>query len=94
MGRAASAGRPLKILVFDDRNTIQRSAANFLKAGEHHVGLAEDGFDAKAKRSGYRAGLMPNWFGRTGLKAVTQKAAIQARFQVARLAPMPFLLTG
>jgi twitching motility two-component system response regulator PilG len=39
----------LKILVIDDSNTIRRSAEIFLKAGQHEVILAEDGFDASPK---------------------------------------------
>lgn len=39
----------LNILVVDDSNTIRRSAEIFLKAGQHTVSLAEDGFDALSK---------------------------------------------
>jgi len=48
----------LKILVIDDSNTIRRSAEIFLKAGQHDVMLAEDGFDALAKVSDYRPDLI------------------------------------
>jgi twitching motility two-component system response regulator PilG len=48
----------LKILVIDDSNTIRRSAEIFLKAGNHEVMLAEDGFDALAKVSDYRPDLI------------------------------------
>ena len=44
-----TTGSNLKILVIDDSNTIRRSAEIFLKAGNHDVVLAEDGFDALAK---------------------------------------------
>lgn len=47
-----------KILVIDDSNTIRRSAEIFLKAGQHDVMLAEDGFDALAKVSDYRPDLI------------------------------------
>lgn len=94
MGRAAFAGCALKLLVVDDRDTVQRSAENGLKAGERDVGLAEDGFDARAKSSDYRAALMPDWFGRTGHQAATRKAAIPARCWVAQWALTPFHLTG
>lgn len=46
-------GSNLKILVVDDSNTIRRSAEIFLKAGQHEVMLAEDGFDALSKVSDY-----------------------------------------
>lgn len=48
----------LKILVVDDSNTIRRSAEIFLKAGNHEVLLAEDGFDALAKVSDYHPDLI------------------------------------
>jgi len=48
----------MKILVIDDSNTIRRSAEIFLKAGQHDVMLAEDGFDALAKVSDYRPDLI------------------------------------
>ena len=48
----------MKILVIDDSNTIRRSAEIFLKAGQHDVMLAEDGFDALAKVSDYRPNLI------------------------------------
>jgi twitching motility two-component system response regulator PilG len=48
----------LKILVIDDSNTIRRSAEIFLKAGQHDVMLAEDGFDALAKVSDYQPNLI------------------------------------
>jgi len=47
-----------KILVIDDSNTIRRSAEIFLKAGQHDVMLADDGFDALAKVSDYRPDLI------------------------------------
>ncbi len=46
-----TTGSSLKILVVDDSNTIRRSAEIFLKAGNHDVVMAEDGFDALAKVS-------------------------------------------
>lgn len=52
------AAANLKILVIDDSNTIRRSAEIFLKAGNHEVMLAEDGFDALAKVSDYRPNLI------------------------------------
>ncbi|OIN92151.1 MAG: two-component system response regulator [Comamonadaceae bacterium CG1_02_60_18] len=52
------SGDNLKILVVDDSNTIRRSAEIFLKAGQHDVMLAEDGFDALAKVSDYRPDLI------------------------------------
>jgi len=48
----------LKILVVDDSNTIRRSAEIFLKAGQHDVMLAEDGFDALSKVSDYQPDLV------------------------------------
>lgn len=48
----------LKILVVDDSNTIRRSAEIFLKAGQHDVMLAEDGFDALSKVSDYHPDLI------------------------------------
>jgi len=48
----------MKILVIDDSNTIRRSAEIFLKAGQHEVMLAEDGFDALSKVSDYRPDLV------------------------------------
>lgn len=53
-----TSGEKLKILVVDDSNTIRRSAEIFLKAGQHDVLLAEDGFDALAKVSDYRPDLI------------------------------------
>jgi len=53
-----TSGDNLKILVVDDSNTIRRSAEIFLKAGQHDVMLAEDGFDALAKVSDYRPDLI------------------------------------
>ena len=53
-----TTGSPLKILVVDDSNTIRRSAEIFLKAGQHEVMLAEDGFDALSKVSDYRPDLI------------------------------------
>jgi twitching motility two-component system response regulator PilG len=53
-----TAGLILKILVVDDSNTIRRSAEIFLKAGQHEVLLAEDGFDALAKVSDYHPDLI------------------------------------
>ena len=44
-----TSGENLKILVVDDSNTIRRSAEIFLKAGQHNVMLAEDGFDGLSK---------------------------------------------
>jgi twitching motility two-component system response regulator PilG len=49
---------PLKILVVDDSNTIRRSAEIFLRAGQHDVALAEDGFDALVKVSDYQPDLI------------------------------------
>jgi twitching motility two-component system response regulator PilG len=51
-------GSNLKILVVDDSNTIRRSAEIFLKAGQHDVVLAEDGFDALAKVCDYHPDLI------------------------------------
>ena len=53
-----TTGSPLKILVVDDSNTIRRSAEIFLKAGQHEVMLAEDGFDALSKVSDYHPDLI------------------------------------
>lgn len=53
-----TSGESLKILVVDDSNTIRRSAEIFLKAGQHDVMLAEDGFDALAKVSDYHPDLI------------------------------------
>jgi twitching motility two-component system response regulator PilG len=53
-----STGSRLKILVVDDSNTIRRSAEIFLKAGNHDVVMAEDGFDALAKVSDYHPDLI------------------------------------
>lgn len=53
-----STASHMKILVIDDSNTIRRSAEIFLKAGQHDVMLAEDGFDALAKVSDYRPDLI------------------------------------
>jgi twitching motility two-component system response regulator PilG len=53
-----TTGVNLKILVVDDSNTIRRSAEIFLKAGQHDVMLAEDGFDALAKVSDYHPDLI------------------------------------
>jgi len=58
MKRVNTTGSPLKILVVDDSNTIRRSAEIFLKAGQHDVMLAEDGFDALSKVSDYRPDLI------------------------------------
>jgi len=58
MNRVNTTGSPLKILVVDDSNTIRRSAEIFLKAGQHDVMLAEDGFDALSKVSDYRPDLI------------------------------------
>lgn len=51
-------GANMKILVVDDSNTIRRSAEIFLKAGQHDVMLAEDGFDALSKVSDYHPDLI------------------------------------
>ncbi|NCP39129.1 MAG: response regulator [Rhodoferax sp.] len=56
--RVNTSGENLKILVVDDSNTIRRSAEIFLKAGQHNVMLAEDGFDALAKVSDYHPDLI------------------------------------
>ena len=53
-----TSGSNLKILVVDDSNTIRRSAEIFLKAGQHDVMLAEDGFDALSKVSDYQPDLV------------------------------------
>ena len=53
-----TTGPNLKILVVDDSNTIRRSAEIFLKAGQHDVMLAEDGFDALSKVSDYQPDLV------------------------------------
>jgi twitching motility two-component system response regulator PilG len=53
-----TSGPNLKILVVDDSNTIRRSAEIFLKAGQHDVVLAEDGFDALAKVCDYHPDLI------------------------------------
>jgi len=53
-----TTGSNLKILVVDDSNTIRRSAEIFLKAGQHDVMLAEDGFDALAKVNDYQPQLI------------------------------------
>ncbi|OOV09318.1 response regulator [Rhodoferax fermentans] len=53
-----TTGSNLKILVVDDSNTIRRSAEIFLKAGQHDVMLAEDGFDALSKVSDYQPDLV------------------------------------
>jgi twitching motility two-component system response regulator PilG len=58
MNRVNKTGSNLKILVVDDSNTIRRSAEIFLKAGQHEVMLAEDGFDALSKVSDYRPDLI------------------------------------
>ncbi|MCB8748580.1 response regulator [Rhodoferax sp. U2-2l] len=58
MHRVNTTGSPLKILVVDDSNTIRRSAEIFLKAGQHEVMLAEDGFDALSKVSDYHPDLI------------------------------------
>jgi len=58
MNRVNTTGSNLKILVVDDSNTIRRSAEIFLKAGQHDVMLAEDGFDALAKVSDYHPDLI------------------------------------
>lgn len=58
MHRVNTTGSPLKILVVDDSNTIRRSAEIFLKAGQHDVMLAEDGFDALSKVSDYHPDLI------------------------------------
>ena len=58
MHRVNTTGSPLKILVVDDSNTIRRSAEIFLKAGQHEVLLAEDGFDALSKVSDYHPDLI------------------------------------
>lgn len=42
-------GRPVKVMVIDDSNTIRRSAEIFLLQAGCEVILAEDGFDALAK---------------------------------------------
>jgi twitching motility two-component system response regulator PilG len=54
----STSGSNLKILVVDDSNTIRRSAEIFLKAGQHDVVLAEDGFDALAKVCDYHPDLI------------------------------------
>ena len=48
----------MKVLIIDDSNTIRRSAEIFLKQGGHEVMLAEDGFDALAKISGFHPDLI------------------------------------
>ncbi|MBP8287307.1 MAG: response regulator [Rhodoferax sp.] len=58
MHRVNTTGSNLKILVVDDSNTIRRSAEIFLKAGQHDVMLAEDGFDALSKVSDYQPDLV------------------------------------
>jgi twitching motility two-component system response regulator PilG len=58
MHRVNTTGPNLKILVVDDSNTIRRSAEIFLKAGQHDVMLAEDGFDALSKVSDYQPNLV------------------------------------
>jgi len=58
MHRVNTTGPNLKILVVDDSNTIRRSAEIFLKAGQHDVMLAEDGFDALSKVSDYQPDLV------------------------------------
>nr|WP_180125548.1 response regulator [Rhodoferax sp. BLA1] len=58
MHRVNTSGSNLKILVVDDSNTIRRSAEIFLKAGQHDVMLAEDGFDALSKVSDYQPDLV------------------------------------
>lgn len=55
---AASAGRPLKVLVIDDSNTIRRSAEIFLKQGGYEIVLAEDGFDALSKVNDHQPDLI------------------------------------
>jgi len=47
--QAEAAGRPVKVMVIDDSNTIRRSAEIFLLQAGCEVILAEDGFDALAK---------------------------------------------
>ena len=49
MSDLGNTGKPVKVLVIDDSNTIRRSAEIFLKQGGHEVLLAEDGFDALSK---------------------------------------------
>jgi twitching motility two-component system response regulator PilG len=58
MNRVNITGVNMKILVVDDSNTIRRSAEIFLKAGQHDVMLAEDGFDALSKVSDYHPDLI------------------------------------
>ncbi|MDR3369026.1 response regulator [Rhodoferax sp.] len=58
MNRVNKTASNLKILVVDDSNTIRRSAEIFLKAGQHDVMLAEDGFDALSKVSDYHPDLI------------------------------------
>ena len=48
------AGKPIKVLVIDDSNTIRRSAETFLRQAGYEVILAEDGFDALAKISDHQ----------------------------------------
>jgi twitching motility two-component system response regulator PilG len=55
---AAASGRPLKVLVIDDSNTIRRSAEIFLKQGGYEIILAEDGFDALAKVNDHQPDLI------------------------------------
>ena len=47
--QAKANGRPVKVMVIDDSNTIRRSAEIFLLQAGYEVVLAEDGFDALAK---------------------------------------------
>lgn len=47
-------GRPVRVMVIDDSNTIRRSAEIFLLQAGCEVILAEDGFDALAKISDHQ----------------------------------------
>lgn len=48
----------IRVLVIDDSNTIRRSAEVFLKQAGYEVILAEDGFDALAKITDFRPGII------------------------------------
>jgi len=56
--QAEAAGRPVKVMVIDDSNTIRRSAEIFLLQAGYEVILAEDGFDALAKIADHKPDII------------------------------------
>ncbi len=56
--QAEAAGRPVKVMVIDDSNTIRRSAEIFLLQAGYEVVLAEDGFDALAKIADHKPDII------------------------------------